>query len=132
MSTNKHPHIDAIVAYFNGEEIEHRAMPSDEWHPVTPLNARSGGSPCPSFSPDWQYRIKPKTHTIELTEGELELLFLFVSRVGGCPKKTARKHASSLYYKVRDLIAPDRRDQLRDWALRQQIHASCIREELPK
>lgn len=46
----KHKHYDAIIAYANGEQIQIFNRPEDKWVDST----------TPTFSPDSQYRVKPK------------------------------------------------------------------------
>lgn len=50
----KHPHYDVIVAWAEGKEIQNRRDGSLSW------NTLSSNKYAPSFSPEWQYRVKPK------------------------------------------------------------------------
>lgn len=59
MTTAKHPHDAVIRAYLDGKKIQNRnplhCGPQVRWQDVTITPAQG----IPSFSKDWEYRIKP-------------------------------------------------------------------------
>lgn len=118
---NKHPHEEVILAYYRGEKIEFRPDSSSEWKKTFSYDY---GARTPSFRHDHQYRIKPqppKTHTIELTQEEVEALLCLTARVGGQCENTARRHAESANAKLEKLIPEQRRDRLYRWRTKQDM-----------
>ena len=115
---NKHPHEEVILAYYRGEQIEWRFGDDEKWRPVSVYRSNKPGMEiCPSFDYDVQYRIKPqppKLHTVELTQQEIEALYVVLRRVGGAIPGTARKHCETAYGKFSDILPDDRAQTLMD------------------
>lgn len=112
---NKHPHEEVILAYYRGEQIEARGSDNTDWREVK----RYGGisTSAPPFHPKAQYRIKPqppKTYTVELTQQEIEALYVVLRRVGGPIPGSARKHCETAYGKFSDLLPDGRAQTLMD------------------
>lgn len=68
---NKHPHIEIITAWYNGETIEYRRAVGERWATLDRYKLQDIP---PSFDPKYHYRIKPKTFTLVLSEEEMETL----------------------------------------------------------
>lgn len=45
-----------------------------------------------------------KKFNVELSVAELQTLYMILGNIGGCPTETPRKHSSSVYNKVYDII----------------------------
>lgn len=122
---NKHPHEEVILAYYRGEQIEAWNGGLMEWREV---KRYSGGSTtAPTFHPEAQYRIKPPTHAVELTQEEVETLLCLTARVGGQCENTARRHAESTDKKLMKLLPDQRKNRLYRWRTEQQMVEGEIR-----
>lgn len=114
---NKHPHEEVILAYYRGEEIEARSRNDGEWREVKRYNECSTSAP--TFHSKAQYRIKPKTHTVELTQEEVEALIVVCERVGGNPEKTARRHTGSARDKLIETLPWPEAGEIINWSMAQ-------------
>ena len=131
---NKHPHEEVILAYYRGEQIEWRFNDGEAWRPLDLYGFGHMNSSGPeSFAPHIQYRIKPITHTVELTREEVETLICLANRVGG-PKGTARKHSDSARTKLQGLVSDERLYVLYEWRAKEGMIDGAIsfRGDLPK
>lgn len=112
MSTNKHPHIEVITAWYNGAAVDYRKGDEREW---VRLDDHVPGCIAPKFDPRYQYRVAPKTRTVELTEDEIETLFLVTCYVGGSPGHSPRRHMDSAQVALGKVIGARRCNALTDW-----------------
>ncbi len=132
---NKHPHEEVILAYYRGEQIEWRFNDGEAWRPLALYRGNKPGlEAAPSFDYDIEYRIKPITHTVELTQEEIETLICLACRVGGHPDGNARKHSDSAFAKLGGLVPAERLSVLYEWRVYKQMADGAIsfRGDLPK
>ncbi len=73
-SNNRHKHADLMIAYANDTtlEIQWRSNPDEEWSDL---------SQQPSWYPDYEYRIKPKTELVKVYNWTMQDMdgYLFIS-----------------------------------------------------
>ena len=132
---NKHPHEEVILAYYRGEQIEWRFNDGEAWRPLDLYGFGHINSSGPeSFAPHIQYRIKPITRTVELTQEEIETLICLACRVGGHPDGNARKHSDSALATLGGLVSNERLSVLYEWRVYKQMVDGAIsfRGDLPK
>lgn len=130
---NKHPHEEVIVAYYRGEQIQLCNL-DGQWEDIPKYGTGIVFQHPPKFTPDRLYRIKPqppKLHTVELTQGEVEALWLLTGAVAGCPRETARCYTNSANAKIGKHIPRERQTQLVDWAT-QNLRGMLSFAEIPK
>lgn len=132
---NKHPHEEVILAYYRGEQIEWRFNDGEAWRPLALYRSNKPSlESALSFDYDIEYRIKPITHTVELTQEEIETLICLACRVSSNPDDNAQKHSDSALAKLGGLVSNERLSVLYEWRVDKQMVDGAIsfRGDLPK
>lgn len=131
---NKHPHEEVILAYYRGEQIQLCNL-DGQWEDITKYGTGIVFQSPPKFTPDRLYRIKPqppKLHTVELTQQEIEAVWVLLRRVGGCEISSARAQTSSVLHKLAQFIDVGRGNALHLWAARDVSGGMCFSKRLPE
>jgi hypothetical protein len=126
---------EALRGWLNGETLQSREkgpLTNHGWYDLNPVDAVSAIR-IDTNRADYRFKPKPpKTHTVELTQQEVEMLWQLTRMVGGCEVKSPRAYTASAGRKLGDLIDSERQAKIHCWGCEYATGAISFGSRMPE